>query len=140
MTMSRVLHDRAPEHACEAARHGRGVALDDDVEIALADRRAAPQVTDEAPHEIRAAVVLLRDPPDGLEELPDIARQAPADAAGGRRLGHAEAGEWATDGTPDAPRASHRDEWSAGREQTAHDRLAGAWIDGWQHARDLHGA
>src|SRR5206468_12333595 len=38
------------------------------------DRRAAPQISDEPAHQERPAVVLVRDPADGREQVPHVCR------------------------------------------------------------------
>jgi len=124
----------------EAASHGGAIALDDEVEVAPHDRRAAPQVPDEPSHEERAAVMFLRDPADRGEQFPHVHREVLIHSAGGRGVGQPGASESATDRAARTLRAAHRDEGSTRDEQAAHGRLACAWFNGGKRARDLHRA
>ena len=132
-----MLDDGAAERSSEIAREHAAVALDDDVEIAPSRRGAAPQIADEPADQVRAAILLLGDAADRLEQLLDLSRQATGDAAGRRGVGEPDAGGAAADGARGASRASYHDERRAGREQAADLRLARRRVDAGQRTREL---
>ena len=128
-----VLAQRAAELLGQAPRDGRPVALDDQVEVAAADGRLAPDVADHAADEVGACAVLPRQPPDRREQLARLGGHAPRDPRRrrGARVEHrAAAGNRADRARPPA----HDHERRAAGQAPPHGDLPRSGLDHGQRA------